>query len=259
MRFSLFRIAWTLLHLLISIVECIKYSLNAFRRKLENLLYGPFVEYEIGSISKRVKLIDKIPSHLVVIIGNESVSYRDLANIIVWCIAAGISFLSFYDYHGILKRNEAELVKVLSEMGKEHIEKIVWGKKTNTNGILNKNGTKNGFKATKKICINIFSLSDGKGSIVELTKSLGQSVLAGHLKTSDIDQELIDKKLLSEFNIPDPELALYCGDTCSTYGFLPWQIRVTEFLHMSTHHKIKMKDFIHILEKYGKCVQRFGK
>jgi dehydrodolichyl diphosphate syntase complex subunit NUS1 len=78
--------------------------------------------------------------------------------------------------------------------------------------------------------LNIFSLSDGKGALVELTKSLCQSALSGHIKATDINQDVIDEKLRAETNIPDPELALYCGDVCSTYGFLPWQIRVTEFL-----------------------------
>jgi dehydrodolichyl diphosphate syntase complex subunit NUS1 len=59
------------------------------------------VEDELELISRQVKLYDKIPSHLVVILGTESISYRDLANITVWCIAAGISFVSFYDHHGM--------------------------------------------------------------------------------------------------------------------------------------------------------------
>jgi dehydrodolichyl diphosphate syntase complex subunit NUS1 len=58
------------------------------------------MEDELDYISRHVKLFDKVPSHLVVIVGNETISYRDLANITVWCIAAGISFISFYDHHG---------------------------------------------------------------------------------------------------------------------------------------------------------------
>ena len=65
---------------------------------------------------------------------------------------------------------------------------------------------------------------------MELTKSLGQSVLAGHIKSSDINLDLIDEKLGLELGIPEPDLAIFFGETCSTYGFLPWQIRVTEFL-----------------------------
>lgn len=78
--------------------------------------------------------------------------------------------------------------------------------------------------------MNIFSLSDGKGALVELTKSLCKSAVSGHMSAANINQDLIDERLRTELDIPDPELALICGDVCSTYGFLPWQIRVTEFV-----------------------------
>ncbi|PSN49733.1 hypothetical protein C0J52_13112 [Blattella germanica] len=259
MTFSLFRVAWTLLHFLLSAVQFIECSLGFVRRKYEDLLHKGCVENELSLISNHVKLLEKIPSHLVVILGNESVSYRDLANITVWCIAAGISFISFYDHHGVLKRNEAEFFKVLTEIRKGHIENIIWGKKTATHGVLKKNGTKNGITPSQKICVNIFSLSDGKGAVVELTKSLCRSTLTSQLKSSNINEALIQEKLQAETEIPDPDLALYCGDIFSTYGFLPWQIHVTEFLQLHSHHKIRVKDFIVLLEKYGKCVQRFGK
>jgi dehydrodolichyl diphosphate syntase complex subunit NUS1 len=87
-----------------------------------------------------------------------------------------------------------------------------------------------GVISLQKLHLNIFSLSDGKGALVELTKSLCQSALFGQIKSADINQDIIDEKLRAEMDIPDPELALFCGDVCSTYGFLPWQIHVTEFL-----------------------------
>jgi dehydrodolichyl diphosphate syntase complex subunit NUS1 len=82
----------------------------------------------------------------------------------------------------------------------------------------------------QKLHVNIFSLSDGKGALVQLTRNICQSALTGELKSADINQNMINRKLQAEMDIPDPELALICGDVCSTYGFLPWQIRVTEFL-----------------------------
>lgn len=101
MMFILFRIAYTLLHVLVSAVHYAGCVCIYLRRKLEDLLCKKYVEDELERISRHVKLYDKIPSHLVVILGNESISYRDLANIAVWCIAAGISFVSFYDHHGM--------------------------------------------------------------------------------------------------------------------------------------------------------------
>ncbi|KDR22627.1 dehydrodolichyl diphosphate synthase complex subunit nus1 isoform X2 [Zootermopsis nevadensis] len=258
MTFSLFRVLWTLLHVFLTAVHFIESVWNSLRRKLD-LVSKNYVDDELGFISRHVKLFNKIPSHLVVIVGNETISYRDLANVAVWSIAAGISFVSFYDHHGILKKNEAELLKALSEKTKAQFENIVWGKRTKTHGLINKNGTKNGVVSSHKLHLNIFSLSDGKGALVKLTKSLCQSVIAGQMTVTDINQDLIDEKLRAEMDIPDPELALYCGDVCSTYGFLPWQIHVTEFLQLQSHHNIQIKDFLLLLKKYGKCVQRHGK
>lgn len=158
-----------------------------------------------------------------------------------------------------MKKNEAELFKVISEVTKGHIESIIWGKKTKTHELIKKNGTKNGVTSAQKLHLNIFSLSDGKGALVELTKSLCQSAVSGHMRASDINQDIIDEHLQAELDIPDPELALICGDVCSTYGFLPWQIRVTEFLQLQSHHNIQVQEFMLLLKRYGKCVQRFGK
>jgi dehydrodolichyl diphosphate syntase complex subunit NUS1 len=87
-----------------------------------------------------------------------------------------------------------------------------------------------GVISAQRLHVNIFSLSDGKEAFVQLTRSICQSAISGQIKSTDINQGVIDTKLRAEMDIPDPELALICGDVCSTYGFLPWQIRVTEFL-----------------------------
>ncbi|XP_069676297.1 dehydrodolichyl diphosphate synthase complex subunit nus1 isoform X2 [Periplaneta americana] len=215
MTFSLFHVTWALFHMLLSAVQFIKSLWIYLRRKIEDLFHKGYIADELGYISKQVKLFEKIPSHLVVIVGNETISFKDLANIAVWCIAAGISFISFYDHQGVTSSHSLHL--------------------------------------------NIFSLADGKGSLVELTKTLCQSVLSGQTKSSEVNRFVIDEKLHKEMEIPDPELILYCGDICSMYGFLPWQIRVTEFLQLNTHHNLKVTDFTKVLSKYGKCVQRFGK
>uniref|UniRef100_A0A7R9EQQ5 ditrans,polycis-polyprenyl diphosphate synthase [(2E,6E)-farnesyldiphosphate specific] n=1 Tax=Timema bartmani TaxID=61472 RepID=A0A7R9EQQ5_9NEOP len=79
------------------------------------------------------------------------------------------------------------------------------------------------------------------------------------VKSCEIDQDLVGSLIQSEVNIPDPDLAIYCGKTCSTFGLLPWQIRVTEFLHLPTHHNINVKEFVSLLDRFGCCEQRFGK
>lgn len=59
--------------------------------------------------------------------------------------------------------------------------------------------------------------------------------------------------------IPDPDVILYTGPLCCTYGFLPWQIRLTEFIPLSLSHNINIYNYLGALYKYSKCDQRFGK
>lgn len=80
-----------------------------------------------------------------------------------------------------------------------------------------------------KTKVQLLSYEDGKGKIVSLAQNLAKAVTNGDLQSNEINIELLDEKLHSE-GIPDPDLAFICGHTFSTYGFLPWQIRTTEFL-----------------------------
>lgn len=49
-------------------------------------------------IVKNVNQCTKIPKHMTLALGNESVSYADLVQIIVWTLPTGIPVLSFYDH-----------------------------------------------------------------------------------------------------------------------------------------------------------------
>jgi undecaprenyl pyrophosphate synthase len=73
--------------------------------------------------------------------------------------------------------------------------------------------------------------------------------------------ESVDEKLSKLYgNMPDPEVALYFGKTTCTAGFLPWHIRLTEFIQISHKlHHLSLDKFIRVLYKYAKCEQRFGK
>lgn len=44
--------------------------------------------------------LPKVPTHLGVIICEEDFSFPDIANIIVWSIAFGVSYFSIYDFNG---------------------------------------------------------------------------------------------------------------------------------------------------------------
>ena len=75
----------------------------------------------------------------------------------------------------------------------------------------------------------LLSDTDSKGRIVTLAQSLAKAVSSENLDPRDITDQLISEKLEMK-GMPDPDLALIYGQTCSTHGLLPWHTRTTEFL-----------------------------
>jgi len=82
-----------------------------------------------------------------------------------------------------------------------------------------------------KINVSLLSDIDSKGKIVTLTQSLARAVSTGSLDPEEITDQLISEKLQIK-GMPDPDLALIYGYTCSTHGVLPWHTRTTEFLYV---------------------------
>lgn len=80
-----------------------------------------------------------------------------------------------------------------------------------------------------KINVLLLSDTDNKGKIVTLVQSLTRAVSLGNLDPEDITDQLISEKLDMK-GMPNPDLALIYGYTCSTHGLLPWHTRTTEFL-----------------------------
>jgi len=44
--------------------------------------------------------LEKLPVHIGLLVTEEEPSYTDIANLVVWCMAVGISYVSVYDNHG---------------------------------------------------------------------------------------------------------------------------------------------------------------
>lgn len=48
------------------------------------------------------KSLEKLPVHIGLLVAEEEPSYTDIANLVVWCMAVGISYVSVYDNQGKL-------------------------------------------------------------------------------------------------------------------------------------------------------------
>lgn len=46
------------------------------------------------------KALQKLPGHVGLVVTEEELSYADMASLVVWCMAVGISYVSVYDHDG---------------------------------------------------------------------------------------------------------------------------------------------------------------
>lgn len=112
---------------------------------------------------------------------------------------------------------------------------------------------KNGFVG-RKIHIKILSRDSGKISVVKLAKEL-----CTNPEIQNYSIEFVDRALQKDFEFPDPDLGLNCGTYLNLFDYPPWQIRVTEFLSIKSHCRLRYRTFLELLFVYGKCEQRLGK
>ncbi|XP_035908745.1 dehydrodolichyl diphosphate synthase complex subunit Nus1 [Anopheles stephensi] len=247
---------WLLLHTVFTWVEHLLRLLRRCRKALHHIrpLGTAIVEsYRMKQSQQYVKLqlqtVSKIPKHLVVLLGPERPDYQRLSQFIYWSNAAGIAYVSFYDHNGTIKRNYEQMKRCVDEAPLEDKHHILWSAEAHVPE-KNRNCT----------VVNFLSPEDGKQGLVSLSRSIGESVRRRDLFPSDVSIELLDSRLQASTGyVPDPDLAVYFGEVCCTYGLLPWQIRLTEFLPLewrlqdsNEHH------FVHCLRRFAKCEQRLG-
>lgn len=134
---------------------------------------------------------------------------------------------------------------------KKENDKIFWN--------VNKNGPcgsrivySNGLK--KQLAVNFLSPDDGKVRISEICRNIAGEQITTPI---DIDINYLDKKFMDIIH-PEPEMAIYFGPICCTYGLLPWHIRLTEFINIPTQNGLTVNSFLRTLFTYSKCEQRLG-
>jgi len=253
MAFCVYRTIWTFIHLLFTINEILIELIRNVKTKCIEL----WCRYEKHNLLADKHLIEenrqhfkKIPVHLVVVLGTEEPNFEALSRIIYWGLAAGIQHISFYDHQGVFIAKNYKLYEYLARWKKEN-DKIYWN--------VNKNGTcgsrvvySNGLK--KQLAVNFLSPEDGKVRISEICRNMAADTT---VPSKNIDVQYLNSKLMDVIS-PDPELAIYFGQMCCTYGLLPWHIRLTEFVNIPSQSELNIRTFLNALAIYSKCEQRFG-
>ncbi|XP_055539672.1 dehydrodolichyl diphosphate synthase complex subunit Nus1 [Wyeomyia smithii] len=250
-----------LTHMLFSIVTQLINTVrwlkrHALKRYTRNHLSH---KQESDVIQRTVQSLEKVPRHLAVILGPECPDYSQLVRFIPWCLSAKIEFVSFYDQKGLLKANFHRMMEHVQQQLRDQNDQIVWTPQLKSTGALLP--PRNGYR--RRIVVNFFSHEDGRKQLVTAARSISTELRNGTLsKPSEITVELVDQTMQNLVHqVPDPELAVYFGTVCCTYGMLPWQIRLTEFVSLQAPSlaELGVEHFINSLYKYAKCEQRFGK
>ncbi|XP_045467681.1 dehydrodolichyl diphosphate synthase complex subunit Nus1 [Harmonia axyridis] len=187
--------------------------------------------------------LKKKPNHITFIIDEEP-SFKDLANLVSWCLIARISFVSFYDYRGVLEKKQEELEIEINKIKQENFH-VLWHNR--------KIDSKNGIQG-RKINIKIITKDDGKHNI----KRVCEDFIINKEKISNITIDYVDKCLKQQYGFPDPDLGIIFSRIFSLFDYPPWEIRLTEFYRFNSHQNINFEDFVNVLDKYSKCNQRLG-
>ncbi|XP_078504609.1 dehydrodolichyl diphosphate synthase complex subunit NUS1 [Lissotriton helveticus] len=202
------------------------------------------------------KLPEKLPLHVGLLVAEEEQSFPDMASLVLWCVAVGISYVSVYDNQGIFKRNNARL---MDEILKQQQELLGLDCSKYSVEFANNSNNKAVQALKSRTTVKMLSSDDGKGDIVRAAQNFCQLVSQQQRRPTDMDVDVLDNLLQSNKGFPDPDLILKFGSVDSTLGFLPWHIRLTEIISLPSHLSISYDDFNSALRRYAGCEQRLGK
>ncbi|XP_042336736.1 dehydrodolichyl diphosphate synthase complex subunit NUS1 isoform X2 [Sceloporus undulatus] len=207
-----------------------------------------------GRWRRDAKALQKLPGHVGLVVAEEEQSYADVASLVVWCMAVGISYVSVYDHQGIFKRNNSRLMEEILKQQQELLNfdcskyTMKFANQDKTDQVLNCQST-----------LNVLSSEDGKMDIVRAAQKFCHLVAQKQKKCTDMDMNVLENLLSSTNGFPDPDLILKFGPVDSVLGFLPWQIRLTEIVSLPSHVNVSYEEFFSALCHYANCDQRVGK
>lgn len=207
------------------------------------------------------KKLRKLPLHVGLIIAENEFSLTDLANMVVWSVTMGISYISIYDMNGEIKRNNQSLKKAVEQSRKEmQCEKAQDSHELHIftySPCFTETLTVG--KGTKKASIHLLSAEDGCQLLVQVARNLCHQVAAHHKLVSDISPVTISSMINETHQFPDPDLVLKFGATNCLMGYLPWQIRLSEIISVPSHKGLTYQGFVASLGAYASTEQRYGK
>lgn len=278
-------------------------------------------------IQRDVKNLDRIPEHLSVILkfkseqdGGLEALMDEVAELCAWSASAGIPLLSVYEKSGILKTympalQELVTLKLRSYFGPPPAAPSLRVFAPNHPSIMtpspspvpspripptdpSSNGSVSAPSNTTRQRFNllILSASDGRDTIVDLTRTLAEMAQARKISPKDITPNLINTEIsattslaesqlqnghpaatasLSATSSPnkqvdagEPDLVIIFGPYVRLDGYPPWQVRLSEIFCVgdsggdvsgSASTRVEYQGFLRGLWRYAGAEMRFGR
>ena len=198
---------YTTLLFLIHFIYIIYYRCRRlFRRtvsKVWAVLYYPRGQFAYF-IRTDARKLRKRPQHLAIILADHSdmsmeafdLTFRQICQVSGWCYCAGIATLTLYERSGILKQRSATIFRAVQS----HISRVaVAGVKPKVfvyrPQALDAPSLDQLKAQEPDLIINCISESDGRESLVDLTRTLAEMAQLGKFSAANVSQELIDAQI----------------------------------------------------------------
>ncbi|KIW83395.1 hypothetical protein Z517_02640 [Fonsecaea pedrosoi CBS 271.37] len=264
-------------------------------------------------IQKDVKNLDRIPEHLSVILkfkseedGGLEALMDEVAELCAWSAAAGIPLLSVYEKSGILKTYMVSLQELVKQRLSSYFGappaaptlRVFAPNHPSMNlsrtpsPLLTAQSVPDGIEDSgadtppPHLDLLLLSATDGRDTLVDLTRTLAEMAQAQKLRPKDITSNLINTEISATTAIPnsklagaerpagkeveagEPDLVIVFGPVVKLDGYPPWQIRLSEIFCVgdsggdvsgSGSTRVEYQAFLRALWKYAGANFNFGR
>ncbi|RNA42763.1 dehydrodolichyl diphosphate syntase complex subunit NUS1 [Brachionus plicatilis] len=95
--------------------------------------------------------------------------------------------------------------------------------------------------------------------MVDVCKNVADNLLKHNIELDDIDQNLIDHKVIELSDMSEPGMLLLIGIYDHLSNFSPWHIRLSEIIKIPSYKLVNHVSIRDAIIRYNKIEKRFGK
>lgn len=248
---------------LMSVWRNFQYVYHKVCLRIFSLTYYPNKSPHV--IRADVKRLEKLPKRFSCIVnlrpeddenGGCEGLMGDIAELAAWCLSAGVPSLTVYEYNGCVKQFLPALLQVVEKNLRSYFGlniPLVSIKVPHTNEVV-----VSSHDQKPDLEISLLSRIDGKPTIVELARAIGELTANNELQSDEITVKLIDSELCDLVG-PEPDLLVCFGPVLDLQDYPPWHIRLTEMYWEPDNNSVNYAVFIRALMKYAQSRVNLGK